>query len=139
MSATDAPFVSASPASLRLSLRTRRLYLLDQLFGYLWGGAIAVEGRDFAASDESAALAVCDRVGEIEGEERAVEIDHQIGGLAVFDYGDVERLKIGPAGQPVFQRLWTQIDRVRRDENTSGGASPIARFLLHGAAAGPVR
>jgi hypothetical protein len=26
-----------------------------------------------------------------------VEIDHQIGGLAVFDNGDVERLKIGQA------------------------------------------
>src|SRR5262245_45631740 len=80
-----------------LSLRARRLHLLDQFLGDLWRGAIAVEGSDFAAHDQSAALAVRDRVGEIEGEERAVEIDHQIGGLAVFDNGDVERLKLGPA------------------------------------------
>ena len=71
------------------SLRARRLHLLDQLFGYLWGGAIAVEGRDFAARDEFITLAVRDGIGEIEGEERAVETDHQIGCLVAFDYGDV--------------------------------------------------
>ena len=107
------------------SLRTRRLYMLDQFLGDLRRGAIAVKGGDFAARDESAALAVRDRVGEIESEERAVEIDHQIGGLAIFNYGDVERLKIGPAAQRVFQRLWPQIDRARQDENSSGGAQQI--------------
>src|SRR5262245_25073752 len=85
---------SVSPS---LSLRARRLHLLDKFLGDLRRGAIAVEGSDLAARDQFAALAVRDRVGEIEGEERAVEIDHQVGGLAVLDDGDVERLKIGPA------------------------------------------
>src|SRR5262245_6157061 len=124
------PFVSDFSGSPRLSLRARRLYLLDQLFGYLRRGAIAVEGGDFAARDESAALAVRDRVCEIEGEERAVEIDHQVGGLAVFDDGDVERLKICPAAQRVFQRLGPQINCVRPDKKGSGGAQQIARFVL---------
>src|SRR5262245_11722126 len=47
-------------ASLRLSLRARRLPLLDQFLGNLWRGAIAVEGSDLAAGDQSAALAVRD-------------------------------------------------------------------------------
>src|SRR5262245_64278866 len=49
-----------------LSLRARRLHLLDQFLGDLWRGAIAVEGSDFAAHDQSAALAVRDRVGRSE-------------------------------------------------------------------------
>src|SRR5262245_36529116 len=104
--------------------------MLDQLFAYLRRGAIAVEGRDFAARDELAALPARDRVGKIEGEERAVEMDHQIGGLAVFDDGDVERLKFGLASQRVLEGLRTQIDRARMDEDRSSRAQQVVRFIL---------
>lgn len=99
-------------ALIRSSLSARQLQMPDHFLCDLRRGAIAVEGRDLAACDQPAALAMSDRIGEIEGEERAVEVYHQIGGLVIFDYRDIERLKILPIMQRDFERFRSEVDRV---------------------------